>query len=102
MGSNVTGSKFVVSGDASCLGGSSPEVPLDGFTLLAWAISHPVHGSKVFTEDGKASVEDIAMAFVEHPSAEAVAGRYGTTEDHVVQAIDYAATAGYIYTAEFE
>ncbi len=38
-------------GTASCVGGKHPDPPLDAFPLLAWMVSHPRHGSKVFTED---------------------------------------------------
>jgi len=92
----VTLTKFVVQGDGSCVGGKHPDPPLDKFPRLAWMVSHPRHGSKVFTEDQAATVEDIAMTACETPDHEALAARFGTTAEHVRQAIDYALAAGFL------
>jgi len=89
-------SKVKVSGTADCVGGKHPDPPLDRFPLLAWAVKHPRHGSDVFTEDGAASVQTIALAACETPDYGALAARFGTTAEHVRQAIDYALTAGFL------
>ena len=91
---DLSGIKCV--GEASCVGGKHPDPPLDGFPLLCWCAAHPVHGSKIFTEDGAATVEDIAIAAAESPNLEAVASRFGTSADHVSDAINYAIKAGYL------
>ncbi len=83
-------------GTASCVGGKHPDPPLDAFPLLAWMVSHPRHGSKVFTEDGAASVEAIALQVSTTPSYEALAAEHGTTEEHVRQAIEYALAAKFL------
>jgi hypothetical protein len=88
--------KFTVKGEGSCVGGKHPDPPLDKFPRLAWTVSHPRHGSKVFTEDQAAAVEDIALAACETPDYEALAARFGTTPEHVRQAIDYALSAGFL------
>jgi len=80
-------------GTASCVGGKHPDPPLDAFPLLAWMVSHPRHGSKVFTEDGAASVEAIALDVATTPSYEVLAAEHGTTAEHVRQAIEYAVKA---------
>ena len=89
-----------VTGEGSCVGGRHPDPPLDGYPRLAWMVSHPVHGSRVFTEDGKASVEQIGLAVAETPNLDALAARFGTTADHVAQAIDYALKAGFLRSAQ--
>jgi len=83
-------------GTASCIGGKHPDPPLDAFPLLAWMVSHPRHGSKVFTEDGAASVEAIALDAATTPSYEALAAKHGTTAEHVRQAIEYAVAAHFL------
>jgi len=83
-------------GTASCLGGKHPDPPLDAFPLLAWMVSHPRHGSKVFTEDGTASVEAIALDASTTSSYEALAAQHGTTPEHVRQAIEYALAAKFL------
>lgn len=75
----------------TCEGGHHPDPPIDAYPLLAWSALHPAHGSMVVhTEDGKASVHDIAVAACEIHSVEALAAKFGTTEQHVDQAIRYA------------
>lgn len=79
--------------NASCQGGVHPEPPLHYFPLLAWAPGHERHGDSVFTEDQKASVDDIALEMARNPNIAAVAARFGTTVEHVVQAMAYAQAA---------
>lgn len=88
--------QYSIVGTATCVGGKHPDPPLDGFPKLVWMVSHPVHGSRVFTEDQAASVEQIALAACETPSFDAIAARFGTTHEHVSQAIAYALKAGYL------
>ena len=57
---------------------------------MAWS------GNKVHTEDGAASVEDVALALIETPDFAALAARFGTSEEHVAQAIAYAVKAGFL------
>src|SRR5271157_3556637 len=83
-------------GAASCVGGKHPDPPLYAFPLLAWMVSHPRHGSKVFTEDGAASVETIALQVSTTPSYEALAAKHGTTAEHVRQAIEYALASKFL------
>jgi hypothetical protein len=83
-----------VVGTGECVGGKHPDPPLDNFPLLVWCSAHPVHGSQVHTEDGKVTVEDLAVALPETPDLVVLAERYGTTEEHARQAIDYATQAG--------
>ena len=92
----ATLTKFTVKGKGSCVGGKHPDLPLDQFPRLAWMVSHSRHGSKVFTEDQAASVEDIALAACETPDYEALAARFGTTADHIGEAVDYAVKAGFL------
>lgn len=88
--------KFVVKGEGSCIGGKHPDPTLDGFPKLAWMVWHPKHGNKVFTEDQAATVEDIALAVCETPDYEALAARFGTTHEHIAQAIEYAVRAKFL------
>ncbi len=83
-------------GSASCIGGKHPDPPLDKFPLLAWMVSHPRHGSRVFTEDGAASVEAIALDVATTPNYEALATVHHTTAEHVRQAVDYAIEAQFL------
>jgi hypothetical protein len=78
------------------VGGKHPDPPLDHWPLLAWCPDHAGHGSKVFTEDGAATVEDIASHACEMADFEALAARFGTTADHAAQAVEYALAAGYL------
>jgi hypothetical protein len=87
---------FEIVGEGSCVGGTHPDPPLDFWPKLAWQPKHPVHGAKVITEDGRASVEEIATAACETPSYDALADRFGTTPDHIAQAVDYAVSAGFL------
>jgi|SRR5271157_1378994 len=96
MDSEISLGSLKCVGAASCIGGKHPDPPLDAFPLLAWMVSHPRHGSKVFTEDGAASVEAIALDVAAMPSYEALAARHGTTAEHVRQAIEYALAAGFL------
>ena len=89
-----TGWKCV--GLASCVGGKHPEPALDAYPLLGWMNDHPRHGRKVFTEDGAATVEEIALAACETPGLDILANRFGTTPAHVHQAIAYALKAQFL------
>lgn len=84
--------KVIGSGD--CVGGKHPDPPLDDFPLLAWMPNHPVHGGEIITEDGKVTVHQIALALAQTPHVGAIAKRFGTTEEHVTQAVGYAIKAG--------
>lgn len=83
-----------VSAHISCEGGIGPPIPIHHYPLLAWMPAHHVHGPSVFTEDQKVSVADIARAVPESPSFAALADRFGTTVEHVRQALDYAMECG--------
>lgn len=89
-------SEVKVVGSGSSLGGESPELPIDGYPLLAWTDNHEKHGDRVFTEDGAASVEAIALDLAVSPDFEVLAIKHKTTQDHVRQAIDYALAAGFL------
>jgi hypothetical protein len=96
---NVELSSLKCTGKGHCHGGKTPHPPLHDYPLLAWTHhGHEKHGDGVFTEDGKASVEEIAMALPEMPSLEALAAKFGTTEEHVSQAVNYALKAGFLGT----
>lgn len=88
--------KYEVSGQGSCVGGTHPDPPLDKWPKLAWHPKHPVHGARVITEDGVASVEEIASAACETPNLDVLAERFHTSPEHVAQAIDYAVAAKYL------
>lgn len=84
-------------GRGTCDGGVNPGPPLHDFPLLAWKHDgHHQHVRSVFTEDQKASVPEIATALAGNQSVEALAARFGTTPDHVTQAIQYAVQCGYL------
>lgn len=70
-------------GFASCVGGENPDPPIHDYPLLVWV------GGEVRTEDGRASVAEVVRATAGGASIEAVASRFGTTPDHVRQAVDY-------------
>ncbi len=92
----ATVTKFTVKGDATCVGGRYPDHPLAGFPRLAWMAPHPAYGHKVFIDDQKATVEDIALAACETPDYEALAARFGTTTAHISDAIAYAVKVGFL------
>lgn len=74
-------------GAGSCTGGTHPDPPIHDYPLLVWV------GGVVRTEDGRASVEDIARASALSADIHALAARFGTTPEHVMQAVGYAAMA---------
>lgn len=92
----ATTAKFVVKGDGSCVGGKFPDHPLLAYPKLAWMNDHERHGHKVFIEDQAATVEDIALAACETPDFEILATRFGTTAEHIRQAIDYAVATHFL------
>jgi hypothetical protein len=95
--SDVTTSPLKVTGKGHCKGGVNPHPPFHDYPLLAWThLGHPQHGDNVFTEDQKASVHDIALAVAETPNHEAVAAKFGTTVEHVNQAVAYACKSGFL------
>jgi len=94
--SQIAPSKLKIVGRAECIGGKHPDPPLYGFPLLGWMVWHPTHGNKVFTEDGAASVESIALDTVTIPNYEALAAKHGTTTEHIRQAIEYAVKSGFL------
>ena len=98
--SEVSLSKVKVSGKGHCNGGANPHPPFHDYPLLAWThLGHPKHGDGVFTEDQKASVEEIALALAATPDIAALAAKFGTSEEHVSQAIAYATKAGFLGAA---
>ncbi len=82
---DISDTKMV--GTAVCEGGSHPSPPINDFPLLIW------NGVEVWTEDGKATVEQLAWALPEMPCIKSLASRYGTTQEHVFQALAYAVKA---------
>ena len=94
MAGEITLENLKIVGEAHCVGGTQPDPPVADFPLLAWA---PLQwGEGIHTEDGKASVEQIAKALVELHSYESVAAKFKTTPEHVEQAVQYAVRAGYL------
>lgn len=86
-----------VKGAGVCAGGKHPDPPLDYYPLLAWTERHAEFGEMVVhLSDQKASVHQVALAFVETPSCDAVAARFGTDARHVEQAVRYATACGFL------
>jgi hypothetical protein len=83
-------------GTGTCVGGQKSDIPHLKFPFLVWGGNHPRYGSKAFTEDGAASVEDIALAACETPDYVVLASRFGTTPEHVRQAVDYAVATRFL------
>ena len=83
-------------GTASCVGGLALHPALGDFPLLQWSAIDPVHPGKVMTSVGAATVEDIAIDAATTPDYEVLAGRHGTTVEHVRQAVDYAVKTGFL------
>lgn len=96
MAGNVATEKLKIAGVAHAENGTQPDPPIVDFPLLAWAPSQ--WGNEVYTEDGKASIDQIVESILKLLDFEAVADRYGTTADHVEQAVAYASEAGFIGT----
>lgn len=92
-------SKLVtVAGSASVLH-KPGAVRLDDYPKLVFAPT--AYGPGIRTEDHGVKVEDIANAFAEMSgNAEIVAERFGTTLEHVADAVRYAAATGYLATAD--
>jgi len=63
-------------------------VRLDAYPLLAYAPAQ--HGPGIRTEDKGIPVADIVAKVAELPSFDALAAHFGTTADHVAQALAYA------------
>jgi hypothetical protein len=89
--------KLKIKGEAFCIGGQHPTQPIDKYPMLAWLYDHPKFGRMtVFLEDHSASVEQVALALVELHAFDAVAKKFGTSLDHVEQAVKYAEESGYM------
>jgi len=89
--------RLKANGTGTCAGGKHPDPPLDYYPLLAWTERHPRFGEMVVHLcDQSASVHDIAVAFAETPSYEAVAARFGTSPVFVEQAVRYATACGFL------
>lgn len=69
-------------------------VRLDGYPHLVYAPGQ--HGPGIRTEDNGTPVANIASAAAETPDYAALATRFGTTADHVADAIRYAVEAGFV------
>lgn len=72
-------------GFATCEGGQHPDPPIHDYPLLVWV------EDEVSTEDGAASVAELASAGTS--DIRELSGRFGTTPEHVTQALAYAALA---------
>jgi hypothetical protein len=94
-GNNLEFPSIRFSGEATVLN-KPGAVSLAGYPLLVYAPSQ--HGPGIRTEDNGTPVHDICVAFAEHPHPEAIAERFGTTPDHVAEAVRYAAEAGVVTT----
>jgi hypothetical protein len=75
---------IVAKGTGTSEGGFRPDPPMDEFPLLVWV------SGEARLEDGRASVEEVAVAAATNPHLDAVAAQFGTTTDHVAQAVAYA------------
>lgn len=91
---SVDHSPFACTGKAGCVGGIHEVPPIDSFPLLAWRGNHPKFGDKVFLCDQTASADEIALALAETPDISVLASRFGTTDEHVSQAIAYSVKTG--------
>jgi len=86
-----------VKGEGVCIGGHHPDPPLDAYPLLCWSEDHPRFGRMtIHLEDNRASVEQVALALATTPSVEALTATFGTSPEHIRQAIDYAVAAGFL------
>ncbi len=82
---NTPFSLIVCEGKGSCEGGGQPSPPIEKFPLLVYS------DGEVRTEDGKATVAEV----IKHlGSISMIAGHFGTTEEHIDQAICYAWRSG--------
>jgi hypothetical protein len=92
---NVAIDKLKATGVGFSTGGKHPSPPLHGYSLLCWShAGHPKFGHGVFLEDGKASVEQVAKELTVNPNLDAITAKFGTSVEHVSQAVDYAVKAG--------
>jgi hypothetical protein len=76
-------------GSAECI--EKPgAVRLDGFPLLVY------DGKAIKTEDNGTTVEDLTIAIAgTNRTYESIAAQFGTTSNHVNEALRYAVSAGY-------
>ncbi len=97
VNADIDFSGLKATGKGTCHGGAHPHPPFHDYPLLAWMHEgHQRHGKLVFTEDQKASVEEVALAFAAKPDLASVAAQFGTTQEHVRQAVAYAAKASFL------
>ncbi len=82
---NLNGVK--VKGEATVLHKPNA-IRLDAFPKLVYAPRQ--YGDGIWLEDGKASVRDVAEKAATTPNYLAIAQHFGTSEDHVADAIRYA------------
>lgn len=80
-----------LSAELSCLH-KPGAVRLDGYPRLVYAPAQ--HGREVRTEDHGVKVSDIVVAFAATPDPETVAAAFGTSPEHVAEAVRYAVEAG--------
>lgn len=85
----IAGSSVDASGEGGCASGWQPNPSIDDFPLL---VASQERG--VFTEDGRATVKEIARAYPDDPRFGVLATKFGTSHHHVAQAIQYAVRAG--------
>ncbi len=78
-------------GKGECSGGVHVVPPIDEFPLLAWRGDDAKFDDKVFTSDYAVSVDEIMAALVETSDIRVLASRFGTTKEHVAQAVAYMA-----------
>lgn len=76
-------------GKGGCEGGFDPHPALRLFPYLSYVPGHPVHGNQVQTEDGRVSVTELGIASSLITDNQALADKYGTTIEHVRQALSY-------------
>lgn len=86
--SDIPNGSIRAEGSGAPAGGDHPDPPLDDHPLLVWV------GGEVRTEDGRASVRDLAADYEDGFGVGRLAARHGTTADHAAQAVRYASEAG--------
>ncbi len=78
-------------GKGECSGGVHAVPPIDEFPLLAWRGDDAKFGDSVFTSDYAASADEIMAELAKNGDIAVIADRFGTTQEHVVQAIAFMA-----------
>ncbi len=88
-GISIASGSVKASGFGSCTGGAQePNPPIHDFPLLVCS------DGQVRTEDGRATVKDIARAYPDDPRVGTLAAKFGTSHSHIAQAVQYAVKAG--------